>query len=342
MDPKDGTHNNRVRDKSPQLPDLSAELSAVNRDKPSEQIIEEEDPLVAAQREREEREKALEEAAAIQPYDDPELKVSMLIFSVCDCFCDLGINAKTVVFKMVQAFYADIKDVDRENEVNRILGAFKLNPFEALGLRFDKGTEDAIRKQYRKVSLAVHPDKCSHPRAADAFEILGNAQKDLLNEEKRKTLDFLLSHAKEEVLKEWKKAAKKDAATGLAAMLHEEGKVGVQAAWENTVEFHEAWKLKARDVLARAEWRRRKLTKRLKEEEERAKEEHKKGKEEMKKKRQVEKAWESGREDRVGSWRTFQKGGKREKRISGLKPPTSKMSDEEKRYVQRPLLPEQP
>lgn len=30
-----------------------------------------------------------------------------------------------------------------------------------------------------------------------------------------------------------------------------------------TEEFHEAWKLKARDVMARAEWRRRKLTKRV-------------------------------------------------------------------------------
>jgi len=30
-----------------------------------------------------------------------------------------------------------------------------------------------------------------------------------------------------------------------------------------TEEFHEAWRLKARDVLARAEWRRRKLTKRV-------------------------------------------------------------------------------
>lgn len=28
-------------------------------------------------------------------------------------------------------------------------------------------------------------------------------------------------------------------------------------------EFHEAWRVKARDVLARTEWRRRKLTKRV-------------------------------------------------------------------------------
>jgi hypothetical protein len=30
-----------------------------------------------------------------------------------------------------------------------------------------------------------------------------------------------------------------------------------------TDEFHEQWRIKARDVLARAEWRRRKLTKRV-------------------------------------------------------------------------------
>jgi hypothetical protein len=75
MDSKDGTQSKMVRDKGPQAPEFSAELSPVNRDRPSEQMTEEEDPLVAAQKEREEREKALEEAAAIQPYDDPELKV---------------------------------------------------------------------------------------------------------------------------------------------------------------------------------------------------------------------------------------------------------------------------
>lgn len=49
-----------------------------------------------------------------------------------------------------QEFYTELKDVDRENEVNRILGAFKLNPFEQLGLRFDASVED-VRRAYRKV-----------------------------------------------------------------------------------------------------------------------------------------------------------------------------------------------
>ena len=43
----------------------------------------------------------------------------------------------------------------------------------------------------------------------------------------------------------------------------QEGRQGVEADYETTDEFREAWKLKARDVLAKAEFRRRKLTKRV-------------------------------------------------------------------------------
>lgn len=38
--------------------------------------------------------------------------------------------------------------------MNRILGAFKLNPFEQLGLRYDATPED-VRRQYRKVQWGV-------------------------------------------------------------------------------------------------------------------------------------------------------------------------------------------
>ena len=88
-----------------------------------------------------------------------------------------------------------MKETDRDNEVNRILGAFKLNPFEQLGLRFDASVEDA-RRQYRKVSLLVHPDKCHHPLAKDAFEVLGAANKALLEEEKSAELRYVLNLAR--------------------------------------------------------------------------------------------------------------------------------------------------
>ena len=61
--------------------------------------------------------------------------------------------------------------MDRDNEVTRIIFAFKINPYEQLNLRFDASLED-VRRQYRKLSLLVHPDKCSHPEARQAFESL--------------------------------------------------------------------------------------------------------------------------------------------------------------------------
>ena len=51
----------------------------------------------------------------------------------------------------------------------RVLWAFKLNPYEKLNLRFDATIED-VKRQFRKLSLLVHPDKCKHPQASTAFE----------------------------------------------------------------------------------------------------------------------------------------------------------------------------
>ncbi len=67
----------------------------------------------------------------------------------------------------------------------------------------------------------------------------------------------------EEVRKERKKNTKNDAVVRLASAIHESGRAGVEAEWESTSEFHNRWRTKSRDMLARAEWRRRKLTKRV-------------------------------------------------------------------------------
>lgn len=111
----------------------------------------------------------------------------------------------------------------------------------------------------RKVSLLIHPDKCSHPQAGDAFEVLGKAQKELLNEEVRESLMRVLEYARDQVREERRKATKHDSALRLAASLHEKGRAGIEEEWEKSDDFHEKWKTKSRDVLAKAEFRRRKL-----------------------------------------------------------------------------------
>lgn len=47
-----------------------------------------------------------------------------------------------------------------------------------------------------QVSLMVHPDKCSHERAKEAFEVLNNANKDLLSEERRREVVHVLKMAR--------------------------------------------------------------------------------------------------------------------------------------------------
>lgn len=70
-------------------------------------------------------------------------------------------------------------------QVERLLGAFKLkwvhspfpfallivSPFEILDLPFG-ATDSDVKKQYRKKSLLIHPDKCNHPQAQDVSLLL--------------------------------------------------------------------------------------------------------------------------------------------------------------------------
>jgi hypothetical protein len=43
----------------------------------------------------------------------------------------------------------------------------------------------------------------------------------------------------------------------------QKGKEGVQEQYEQTDDFHERWRVKARDFIARGAWRRQKLAKRV-------------------------------------------------------------------------------
>ncbi|KAI8474742.1 MAG: hypothetical protein J3K34DRAFT_406466 [Monoraphidium minutum] len=197
---------------------------------------------------------------------------------------------------------------------------------------------EEVRRQYRKISLLVHPDKCSHPQAASAFDVLGAAQKELMDDDKREALHAVLDRAREEVRAERRKETKNDAAVALASTLHERGREGVEEEWEQTNAFHERWKLKTRDVMAKGEWRKRKLTKRLKDETARVDEEHKEAVKDAKRARENHKAWESNREGRVSNWRDYVKGSKgKAKAPTQLKPPKLKTNDEDKLYVQRPV-----
>lgn len=233
---------------------------------------------------------------------------------------------------LLKSFMAEVSEVERDNEVLRILSCFKLNPFEHLNLSFDSSPDD-VKKQYRKISLMVHPDKCKHPQAKEAFGALAKAQQLLLDPQEREYVLSQVNAAKEELRAKRKKQLKKDNASKIKSQV-DEGKYEQQ--FERSAEFQQQLKLKVREILTDQEWRRRKMAMRISEEEGRLKKDEEETKEMWKRKREHEEQWEGTREKRVSSWRDFMKGGKKVKK-GETRPPKLKTEDPNKSYVQRPV-----
>ncbi|KDP47085.1 hypothetical protein JCGZ_03893 [Jatropha curcas] len=79
-------------------------------------------------------------------------------------------------------------EAERFEEVTRIMGVEDDSPYDIVGVNHKMSAEN-IKKRYWKLSLLVHPDKCSHPQAHQAFIKLNKAFKELQDPEKRKLLD---------------------------------------------------------------------------------------------------------------------------------------------------------
>ncbi|KAK3254322.1 hypothetical protein CYMTET_36461 [Cymbomonas tetramitiformis] len=236
---------------------------------------------------------------------------------------------------LMKDFFKEVSSAERDGEVERILSCFKLNPYDFLNLNLD-ASDDAVKKQYRKLSLLVHPDKCHHPRARDAFSALGQAQEWLLDESRRKDLLQSINHAKELVLKDRKKEIKSDPALLAQYKLLEAN--GVLPNYEETEDFHKKWRVKARETITELEWRRRKVSLRIEAEKERVKGEISTEKEDRKRKAEDKKIWEETREERVGDWRSFMTNKKKKKggkAVNEIKPPKLKEEDPDKAYVTR-------
>ncbi|CAH8328547.1 unnamed protein product [Eruca vesicaria subsp. sativa] len=88
----------------------------------------------------------------------------------------------------VVAEAASSNEAERFEEVTRIMEAEADSPYDVLGVNHNMAA-DNMKKRYWKLSLLVHPDKCSHPQAKEAFVLLNKAFKELQDPEKRKAMD---------------------------------------------------------------------------------------------------------------------------------------------------------
>ncbi|KAA6418637.1 MAG: hypothetical protein FRX49_11462 [Trebouxia sp. A1-2] len=60
--------------------------------------------------------------------------------------------------------------------------------YDVLGVE-PSATSGEIKKRYWRLSLLIHPDKCAHPRANDAFQAVSKVSKELQDVSKRKAID---------------------------------------------------------------------------------------------------------------------------------------------------------
>ena len=71
-----------------------------------------------------------------------------------------------------------------QEEIERILRAANAGSGQVLGIDEDATTKQVV-KRYLKLSLLIHPDKCSLPSASKAFTLLNKAKQDQLDSSKK-------------------------------------------------------------------------------------------------------------------------------------------------------------
>lgn len=148
--------------------------------------------------------------------------------------------------------------------------------------------ESDIKVTYRKKSLLIHPDKSKNPLAPDAFDRLKKAQTELMDEKHRERLDEAISDAR--------------------MLLIRENKWTVDSPELKTEAFSKKWREKTKEVLIDNEHRRRRQMKAQMQEEGREQRKVEAEVEDRKRKRQHDQDWEATRDERITSWRSFQKG----------------------------------
>ncbi|CCF53746.1 hypothetical protein NDA11_001249 [Ustilago hordei] len=200
-----------------------------------------------------------------------------------------------------RAFALERTSLLQQLEIDRILSAFRLNPYDVLEVPLEADDKE-INKIYRKKSLLIHPDKVKHERAVEAFDLLKKASSHLLDEEKRKTLDETVMDARLMVLKELNLA--------FATAYDDPRLANLSPSWEERV------RAATKELMVDDELRRRKAIRIQHQQEGEAHRKREQAVEERKRKAEQEAAWEQTRDHRVADWRAFQKGGKKKKKKS--------------------------
>ncbi|KAJ3190936.1 hypothetical protein HK101_008247 [Irineochytrium annulatum] len=199
---------------------------------------------------------------------------------------------------------------NQDLEVDRILalGTKGANPIEILDLPGSTWTEckldpKDVKMSYRKKSLLLHPDKCKHVKAPEAFELLKKAEQELMDEGKKAWFMALINESRQIVFRKRGLISK----PGLPAPVVPTFERDPAAA----AELAAAIKIQTRQLLSDQSGRE---SLRIKNEVERKAQEVTQAAEERRRMQEYNKAWEETRDGRVGSWRNFVKKDEKKKK----------------------------
>lgn len=178
----------------------------------------------------------------------------------------------------------------QDYQLDRLLNQTFVNPYDILEIGAEASDEE-IKKKFRMLSILVHPDKCRHEKAADAFHLLEQAYKTLMDPEKRRIYQRVMREAKERVEYERKKENAKRKDMGRDPLPEETFNIEVQNMCKKL--FEEIEDRKQHFERLDAAYKRKK----------RVEIETKLVQEEILKEDQ--KAWDENRDKRVDAWRSF-------------------------------------
>ena len=277
-------------------------------------------------------------ASPSQPLPEPAASIKTEPFPTLDKPSSTPADPSSVLdaADAVEAFLAEESVADKLTAIDRILSSFTLNPFAILALPSAPSLPlDRINRQYRTLSLLVHPDKIApqyRERAQAAFARLADARGVLLDAEKREVLEELISQARQHLITERESDPKR--------RLRPDGSFVALDGYDATkdADFDAAVEAVMKEMLIDKEWAKRQRLKHNSASDGREEAEKEQRKRDREEKAKEDDEYESKRESRVSSWRAFQQGaggGKKRARVGLMSGPKASAMDGQHSYVRR-------
>lgn len=223
-----------------------------------------------------------------------------------------------------QSFYHEVKSIEKadskytsEQQINRLLRPgstyANLNPFEVLLVDPNEPVEQC-KKQYKKLSILLHPDKNpdDRERAQKAFDALNKAYKLLEDEKSREKALEVVEEAKFKVKQGIEEKRKKLRAENKRDRVDE----------DDPVKYKQSIRVMTMKLFAEYERKRRLLEDRAQEERKRKREQELEEEKSKEMQQEWQKNFEESRQNRVQSWQNFNK--KTKLKRKDIRPPKHK------------------